>query len=206
MNKIPSSDPTIDYYDKNVDMFSDGTKELDLAHLYAEFLSLVPESGKILDVGCGSGRDAKFFKQQGYAVTAFDASSELVAKASMLLGERVSVMTFLDLNSSEEFDGVWACASLLHVPSHEMNAVVSRITCALKRGAAFYASFKYGSTERQKEGRYFNDYNEAKIITLLTSHPELVLVKLWRTQDVRPEREKESWLNVILKKRDGQNP
>lgn len=206
MNKIPPSDPTIDYYDKNADSFSGGTKELDLAHLYAEFLPLVPEGGKILDAGCGSGRDAKFFQQQGYAVTAFDASRELVAKASVLLGERVSLMTFLDLDSSEEFDGVWACASLLHVPSHEMNAVVSRITRALKQGAAFYASFKYGSTERQKEGRYFNDYNEAKITTLLANHPELILVKLWRTQDARPEREKESWLNVILKKRAEQNP
>lgn len=201
MNKMPSSDSTVAYYDKNADLFSGGTKELDLTHLYLEFLPLVPEGGKILDAGCGSGRDAKFFKRRGYSVTAFDASRELAARASVLLGERVAVMTFLDLDSSEEFDGVWACASLLHVPTHEMNAVVARITRALKRGAAFYASFKYGSEERRKEGRYFNDYDETKITTLLASHPELLLLKQWRTQDARPGREEKSWLNVILRKR-----
>lgn len=198
MNKPPSD--SIGHYDKNALLFSVGTMGVDMSGLYAEFLPLIPQGGKILDAGCGSGRDALFFKRQGHVVTAFDASSELAALASQSLGEPVRVMTFIDLNARDEFDGVWACASLLHVPAREMDAVLGRIIFAMKFGSHLYASFKYGSTERHQGGRFFNDYDEAKLQALLANHPALSVVKMWKTNDARPSRQDELWMNGIFKK------
>lgn len=200
MNKHPSSDPTVGYYDKNALVFSESTRGVDMSHLYAEFLPLVPKGGKILDAGCGSGRDAVFFKKLGYSLSAFDASAELAALASQSLGEPVRVSEFRDLDARGEFDGVWACASLLHVPVREIDGVLNRITAALKTGGHFYASFKYGSREREEGGRFFNDYDEIKLHSLLTKHPSLSPLKIWQTHDARPERQSERWLNAILKK------
>ena len=130
---------------------------------------------------------------------AFDASRELAVLASQALGEPVEVMTLLDLDAVAEFDGVWACACLLHVPADEMDAVLNRFARALKPGAPTYVSFKYGSTEGYRNERLFNDYDEAKLQTLLLRHPHLSVEKLWQTRDVRSDHEHELWLNVILR-------
>lgn len=206
MNRHPSSDPTVSYYDNNARLFRSGTEWVDMSHLYAEYLPLIPKRGKILDAGCGSGRDALFFKRQGYVVTAFDASSELAALATQSLGEPVRVMTFLDVDARDEYDGVWACASLIHIAAREMDVTLRRLVYTLKSEAHLYASFKYGSSERQKGGRFFNDYDEAKLQALLVNHPELTIVKLWQTTDARPDRHNELWLNVIVRKVGGVNP
>ena len=200
MNKIPSYDPTVAYYNARASAFCVSTQGLDMAHMYSEFLPYIPKGGKILDAGCGSGRDAIEFKRRGYAVTAFDASSELAMLAGQVLGEPVQVMTFLGLDACDEYDGIWACASLLHVPQHEMDAVISRITCALRFGAPLYASFKYGNIERQYQGRFFNDYNESKFNAMLTNHPGLSPIKIWQTGDPRPGRQGELWLNAIVQR------
>jgi len=201
MNKPPPSDPTVAYYDQNAAAFSQGAEAADLSHLYAEFLPLVRSGGHILEAGCGSGRDALHFKQQGFAVTAFDASRELAAIACRALGQPVQVMTFQELDAVAAFDGIWACASLLHVPSHELDTVTSRLARALKTGAPLYASFKYGNTEGQRGDRFFNDYDETKLAALLSRHPDLILKKVWQTHDARPGREHELWLNAIFIKR-----
>lgn len=200
MNKIPASDRTIGYYNERASSFCASTQGLDMAHLYSEFLPHIPRGGKILDAGCGSGRDAIEFKRRGYAVTAFDASSELAKLAGQALDEPVQVMTFLGLDACDEYDGIWACASLLHVPRNDIDLVFSRLTCALKFGAPLYASFKYGSTEREHGGRFFNDYNESKFQATLANHPGLSLIKIWQTNDPRPGRQSEFWLNAIVKR------
>jgi SAM-dependent methyltransferase len=199
MNTPPSSNPTVAYYDRNAVEYSGDTEAVDMSHLYGEFLPYIPEGGSILDAGCGSGRDASAFKRQGYVVTAFDASRELAFIASQALGDPVEVMGFLDLEAVSEFDGIWGCASLLHVPSCEMDEVLRRITRALKPGAVLYASFKYGSIEGYRGERFFNDYNEEKLGSLLGRHPSLSLLKQWTTTDSRPGRGGEFWLNAIVK-------
>ena len=200
MNIPPSTDPTVSYYDRNAGEFCRGTEDLDMLELYEEFLPHVPEGGRILDAGCGSGRDALFFKRQGYAVTAFDASPEIASNASQTLGDPVEVMDFLHVEAVSEFDGIWACASLLHVPTRDMDDVLHRLTRALKPGAVLYASFKYGSAEGCRDGRFFNDCDEAKLKDLLGRHPILSVEKLWRTNDSRPGRWDEVWLNAVARK------
>ena len=198
MSSKPNSDATVSFYDQTAAAFDCGTQSVDMRHLYAEFLPLVQKGGRILDAGCGSGRDAAFFKNLGFAVTAFDASSELASIASRKIGEPVSVMSFVDFSAVDEFDGIWACASLLHVPALEMDEVFGKLTRGLKTHGVIYASFKYGRIEEFRGGRLFNDYDETKLNALLKRHPELRQLKVWVTGDARPGREGELWLNFVL--------
>jgi SAM-dependent methyltransferase len=200
MNKSQPSDRTTDYYERNAAAFARDTSSLDISDLYREFLPLVPTGGKILDAGCGSGRDSVYFKQQGFSVTAFDASGEAAQIASRAIGQPVNVMTFLDVKSIEEFDGIWACASLLHVPQTQMDEALSCLSRSLKVGGVIYVSFKYGECEGERSGRFFNDYDETKPTTLLNKHPELNSRKVWQTRDRRPSKPNTRWLNAILKK------
>jgi trans-aconitate methyltransferase len=72
-------------------------------------------NGHILDAGCGSGRDSSYFLDKGFDVSAFDASAELAKLASQLIHRPVTVCQFNEYESDKPFDGIWACASLLHV-------------------------------------------------------------------------------------------
>lgn len=198
MNSQHHSDQTVRYYDEHAATFSQGSLNLDIGHLYAEFLPLLSPGGTILDAGCGSGRDSAFFKQKGFIVTAFDASAELAALASAHIGESVKVMSFLELESADEFDGVWACASLLHLPNDLVGEALRRLGRSLKSGGFLYASFRYGEFVGVREGRFFNNYDEGKFATMMENEPLLRVKKIWTTHDVRPDREDEQWLNVIL--------
>jgi 2-polyprenyl-3-methyl-5-hydroxy-6-metoxy-1,4-benzoquinol methylase len=137
---------TIGYYDRNAVRFAADTADLDMSALYERFLQHLPPGGRILDAGCGVGRDALAFAERGYSVTAFDASAEMVRLARERVGSRAEVlhMRFEDVASQEEFDGIWACASLLHVPAADFPSVAARLAWALRPRGAWYMSFKLG--------------------------------------------------------------
>ena len=116
---------TLDYYNKNSEEYFNSTLNVDMTNTYKEFLKLVPEGGKILDLGCGSGRDSMNFMKLGYEVTAVDGSKELAKKASVLLGKEVIVNTFEELELKEKFHGIWACASLLHIKREDLKIPAS---------------------------------------------------------------------------------
>lgn len=197
MSVNPLSDPTVEYYDRHAVAYARDTLGVEMGDLYEPFLSLVPPAGHVLDAGCGSGRDSRAFIARGYTVTAVDASTELARMASELVGRPVLVMRFQSLSFEAEFDGVWACASLLHVARAEMGDVLSRLTRALKRGGVLFTSFKIGEGERTDGGRLFNSYTEASLAAELTGHPELRLLRTWRTNDRRAHRAAEEWLNTL---------
>lgn len=111
-----SDNRTLDYYNENAEAFFQNTACADMRHLYKRFLPLIPAGGRILDLGCGSGRDSRYFIEQGFQVTAADGSEALCRLASRYIGQEVLCMDFRDLAFKNCFDGVWACASLLHVP------------------------------------------------------------------------------------------
>ena len=154
----------------------------------------------ILDLGCGSGRDSRAFLAQGYRVTAIDGSIELCKIASEQLGHPVRCQRFEELDDEAIYDGVWACASLLHLPTPVLKDTIYRVERALKPGGYFYASFKYGTYEGERDGRYFNDFTEEKWRDVLHDFPSLTLQELEVTIDVIPGREEIRWLNVIMKK------
>lgn len=193
-------DKTVEYYNTMAQEFYESTVNVDMTEHYQDFLRLIPEGGKILDAGCGSGRDSLYFLDHGYRVTAIDASPALAQLSSKLIGQPVTVLHFQDLEFVEEFDGIWACASLLHIRRSQIHDVLYRLTRALKPDGALYASFKYGEGEGERKGRFFSNYDERSFQALLDKHPTLQLVSTWVSSDIRPDRAGEKWLNVVMRK------
>jgi 2-polyprenyl-3-methyl-5-hydroxy-6-metoxy-1,4-benzoquinol methylase len=191
-------DTTTRYYTENAQAFFADTVAVGMDSLYARFLPQIPPGGHILDAGCGSGRDTLAFLHEGYRVTAFDASPTLAALAEHHTGQPVQVRRFQDLAWRREFDGIWACASLLHVPAAELPEVLGRLALALRPGGILYASFKFGRGERDHRGRRFTDLDEAGLRTLLGQVPGLTELETWASEDLRPGRAAEGWLNTLL--------
>jgi SAM-dependent methyltransferase len=193
---------TVDYYERYAERFSEETLGIDMTPLYERFLPLLPKQGHILDAGCGSGRDARAFLAQGFHVTAFDASPALARIAEGYLGQPVHQLRFQDLSWQQSFDGIWACASLLHVPVAELTDAMQRLCNSLKRRGLLYASFKYGSGERDYNGRRFTDLDEVGLAALLGHVGELKHLETWISGDQRADRNGECWLNVLLYRRE----
>lgn len=185
------------YYQDNACSFYSATVEIDMSVIYQHFLPLIQKGGSILDAGCGSGRDSLNFKSQGYNAIAMDASSALCELASGLLNQGVHCMGFEEITWHKQFDGVWACASLLHASKDQLPSILKRLANSLKAGGVMYASFKYGTTMRVKGGRAFTDMTEDTFAQLLQSVPVLSLKESWVTADRRVDADK-NWLNVIL--------
>ncbi|AVH15589.1 class I SAM-dependent DNA methyltransferase [Acinetobacter indicus] len=190
---------TIDYYNQYADEFAQATLHVDMESLYQPFLAELPEGGCILDLGCGSGRDTLAFKNKGYTVKSMDYSQALVEQATTLTGMQVHHASFYDLVDANQYDGVWACASLLHCERDKLLDVLRRIYRALHCTGICYMSFKYGTTDRVKDGRAFTDLDEEQAQVLLAQLNGVAVLKQWITVDKRPERD-EKWLNVLWKK------
>ena len=170
-----------------------------MSQLYGRFLLTVPSGGLLLDAGCGSGRDSKAFLALRYRVQAFDASQELAQRAAALIGQPVATLSFEQINEVACYDGIWACASLLHVPEKDLPDVLSRLWASLKPGGTFYLSFKLGRGERNQNGRHFTDASEAQLRSWVSQLAEVESVECWVTPDQRPERE-EHWLNALVRR------
>jgi len=188
---------TIDYYQQNAGEFFNGTINVDMSNIYQHFTKDLPTGSLILDAGCGSGRDTKAFLDMGYKVEAFDASSEMVKLASEYTGLDVKHAVFDDVNVIDKYDAIWCCASLLHVPENQLPNTLAKLASALKPNGLWYLSFKYGSKQREKDGRLFTDVNEERLVTLVSTLPHVEVKFTWITEDKRPNR-KEQWLNTIL--------
>jgi SAM-dependent methyltransferase len=195
---------TIGYYDRHAADFEAQTAHLDLEPLYQRFLRYVRPGGRILDGGCGVGRDALEFSQRGYEVVAFDASEAMVQLARQRVGNRavVHLMRFQDLQWWNEFDGIWTCASLLHVATASFGDIARRFAAALRAGGAWYMSFKVGAAERVAGNRLFVDHDEETLRLSLEAAP-VEIIETWTSVDVRPERSNERWLNLIALRASG---
>lgn len=198
---------TLTFYNQNATDFFDGTITADMSDMHQFFLKHLSPNANILDFGCGSGRDSKAFKEAGYTVEATDGSEELCKLAAEYAGIPVKHMYFQDLQEKNRYDGIWACASILHLTWEELKDVIPKMTDALKENGVIYASFKYGEFEGEKNGRYFTYLTEERLGRLLKEIAvetldvsELLIGETVKTADVRKDREEELWLNVILQK------
>lgn len=192
---------TLDYYNKNAQEFCQSTVNADMSVCYQMFEKYLRRGEKILDLGCGSGRDSKYFLSQGYEVVSVDGSEEICKCASEYLRRPVQCVRFEEMNFSQEFDGVWACASLLHVEKDKLSDVLKRVFMSLKENGILYASFKYGTEEREKDGRYFVDLNEVSVRKLLEMDGMFQVLDCRLTGDVRDGRGNEMWVNVVGRKK-----
>lgn len=188
---------TLEFYNQNAESFFNDTIQVDMCELYRPFVELLKPKGRILDAGCGSGRDAKAFLEMSFQVDAMDASAEMVKLAREYTGLPVKHQMFESIDEIQAYDGIWACASLLHLTEAELPSVFTQLTNSLKSGGVWYMSFKYGSGQREKDGRVFTDMDEQRMQSLLKDCPKLKLVELWVTEDIRPDRN-ERWLNVMV--------
>ena len=187
------------YYDEQARLFFENTVNVDMTKLYQTFIRYLPKDACILDIGCGSGRDTLYFLKQGFKVEAFDYSENLVALATKHTGIPVAFKSFYDLADDGRFDGIWACASLLHCDRDRLPEVFSKIITALKPHGIFYASFKLGDLDRIKEGRAFTDLSQAQAKILLNHFDNILLLEQWISSDNRSDRNDE-WLNIIIQK------
>lgn len=192
------------FYDINAEAFFARTIGVDMAETQKAFLAHLPPGGRILEAGCGVGRDSRAFKDLGFDVTAFDGSARMVEMARTVTGLPVQMMDFRDIPWRREFDGVWANACLLHVPLADLPAVVGRLGQALVPGGVFYMSFKYGRSERITDDglRHFTDLDEAGGRDLVEAAGDLTWLDAFITPDGRPDRPDERWLNLLCRRAD----
>lgn len=200
--KEKNTDNTLAYYNENALNFIGTTQTVDFHEIQELFLSYLPKKSKILDFGCGSGRDTKYFLDHGYDVVAVDGSEEICKAASKYVGISVKQMLFQNLNEKNTYDGIWSCASILHISKIELPNMFQRMREALKHGGILYISFKYGTFEGMRNGRYFTNLTEQSFSELLGKIKGLEIEKMWLTEDVRENRGDEQWLNIILRKVD----
>lgn len=194
------SDKTLDYYNQNADAFAAGTISVDFKQKQDKFIGRLQAGDYILDFGCGSGRDTKYFLESGMKVDATDGSEELCKIASKYTGIKVRQMLFQELDEYEKYDGIWACSSILHLPKNELKQVLIKMAAALNAGGIIYTSFKYGNYEGERNGRYFTDFTIDSFADFIQDIKHLKLIECWITGDVRLGRGEEKWLNLILQR------
>lgn len=192
---------TINYYDINAKEFVEGTLNVDFKTTQDKFINKLPAKGYILDFGCGSGRDTKYFLAKDFNVDAIDGSIELCKIASEYTNIKVRHMYFNELSVVNKYDGIWACSSILHLSLDDLVDVFKRMSKALKDEGIIYTSFKYGDFSGERNGRYFTDMTEDSFAKLIANVDNLKVEEQWITADVRPQRGNEKWLNLILRKK-----
>ena len=187
------------YYDGNSRGYSDSTMGNDLSDTMSRFLGHMRQGGRILDLGCGSGRDTVFLEEEGCVVTPMDGSEKMCNLASIHTGKEVLHLRIEEMEFSNVFHGIWACAVLGHFPPEEIYGVMERILAALKEDGILYFSVRRGDRKGRFNGRYFYDYNRESLNALLDAFPEIQVLDIWKTSDVREDRNNK-WFNVLLKK------
>lgn len=185
------------FYSENAKTYIEQTLPCDMSMHYEYFLPHLPQNASILDLGFGSGRDMIAFQSMGYTTKGIDPTKAFVERMAGL-GYDVEEGTAQSMTYQNEFDGIWACSSLLHVPSEALHLAFSRISNALKPCGFVYCSFKYGSFEGERDGRYYTDLTEESILPHL-ENTGLALISYSLTSDIRPNNTT-LWLNCILQK------
>ena len=195
-----ATEKTLQYYNTHAESFVKETMHVPFSHLQEEFLSKIKSGGRILDLGCGSGRDSKYFLSQGYRVVAVDGSERLCELASQYIGQQVICSTFQDYEPEGIFDGIWACSSLLHLEANDIVKVIRKLSDSLIESGYIYLSFKYGTFCGERNGRFFTDMNENTFLNMSQDFSRLSVERLYITKDSRLNKQENKWLNILLTK------
>ena len=189
---------TIEYYNNNANEYFDSTSQVNLEEMYDKFLSYIPVGGSIMDLGCGSGRDVKWFRDHGYDAYGLDASEKLVSIACKKLQIPIELGIIEERIAEEPVDGIWCCASIMHLEDEGVDQFFSNLKYNLKPGGILFMSVKSGiETGTDRYGRYLRNFKESDIHELLARHQELELRELWYTED-KLTRDSFRWLNALI--------
>lgn len=186
---------TLDYYKENADAFCARTQNVSFNPLQERFEKYLPQGASILDFGCGSGRDAIAFQKAGFDVTALDGTAEFIERLEKS-GLKTVCCTFDQFCPTDVYDGIWACASLLHLESDALQDVLTRIFRALRPGGVFYCSMKKGDFQGMRNGRYFLDQTADSLRGWL-ERAGFSILELFETEDVRPQEKRRPWINAV---------
>ena len=189
------------YYESNAERYAAETISVDMSEQYQRFLPLLKDGVKLLDVGSGSGRDACYFQKQGYQVTALEPSKNLCREIRKVFSGEIMCSDIQNYQPAERYDGIWACASLIHLQEEEVLQFFEKIDQYLDDNGIIYISGKNGiPTGKVEDGRFFLEFTEQLVEKILTVNKQLKLEQLWYTEDVRGRRGFR-WLNVVLRLR-----
>ncbi len=188
----------LDYYDVHAKEYFAETVQVDLGEQRDVFLSVLPPGGQIMDLGCGSGRDSRYFLEKGFAVDAMDASKELCKLAQQFTGIPVQCCTIQEWEPEKSYDGIWACASLLHLKREELKVFFKNCNRFLKEGGVLFVSAKEeiltGTDEKE---RFFTNFDKTLIRGLVYDNPRYEMLRFWRTQDGLGRETK--WINLLVR-------
>ena len=193
---------TLNYYNENAELYCEQTKVGNVQENYDRFLRTIPDGSYILDFGCGSGRDSKYFIENGYKVRAIDGSTEICKITSKYINQEVECMRFEDLDDVDVYDGIWACSSILHVEKENLPEILNKMLRSLKSGGVIYTSFKLGSGYEIKEGKYYNYITKEEMEDILKGLS--IEAKLIDYFETKPSTKRISpntiWGNFVIKK------
>lgn len=189
---------TKNYYETNAIDFIDNTKDADMHVAYELFEKYLKPNSLIIDLGFGSGRDSIYFHNKGYNVISSEICEAFVEHGKRILNNEVILLDTLKMDFKDKFDGIWACSSLLHFNNDELDKALQNCYNALKKDGIMYTSFKKGSFQGIRNGRYFNDM-ELEQLKELVRKLGFTILEVSETKDVRPERD-ETWLGIVLNK------
>ncbi len=192
---------SVEYYDKNAVEYFEQTVDINMQTLWDLFTAQLPEGASILDLGCGSGRDSAYFISCGFDVTAMDASEEMCDLASIHIGQDVLNLSFAEMDFNEVFDGIWACASLLHVPGDQIEEIFAKVVKSLKDNGVLFMSFYYGDYEGERNGRYYKDYRTKSIKELISGYENLEIIEMEKCDDLNPDVSAQ-WIYILLRKNE----
>ena len=190
---------SVDYYNKYSNAYFDSTVEIDMSEKLNRFIEMLDSGDTVLDLGCGSGRDSKVMLENNLEVTLLDASSELAELADIYTGVEPLVMDMRDIDFEGVFDGIWACASLLHLPKDDMPDMLKKLRVALKSGGVLYISVKKGDFEGFRQERFYADYEPSELEMLIDDIGGFTDVEVWLNDDSRVEGQ--TWVNVLARRK-----
>ena len=189
----------MDFYEKNAEEYMESTKNVDMSSAYAHFCKHLKVGDAVLDVGCGSGRDLKYFLEQGFQAEGMEPSKAIyhvLKKQKDLIVYPVTIQKFVP---AKKYQAVWACASLLHLSKKEIIEFFSRIDDILFPDGVIYVSGKRGiETGYGKDGRFFLEFTEDLLQEILNCNPHLELVETWDSEDGKGRTEIR-WMNFIIR-------
>lgn len=187
------------YYNASATKFLEDSMEMDMNEFYEAFLERLPETAIILDAGCGIGTDSLYFKKLGHYVIPMETSEEICRLAGENIGQSVLLCNFQDMHSKIRFDGIWACASLIHMRSEELTKIITRFNWCLKEKGTVYTSFGYGEFAGERAGEYWLHLTEQRAKSLFTQ-AGFQIERMWITHDVRANHIGEKYINIIASK------
>ena len=161
---------TLTYYENNAEYLSQRYESAMVDNIHALLLKTFPITSRLLEIGCGSGRDASFMYQNGYDILALDGSVEMIAEAKRCHPELTAQLDVVRIPDQlyfepSSFDGVYSIATLMHLDKDAINHTIEKIELILKpRGKfLFSVSIQRDDVDEQgkdEKGRHFTDMSE----------------------------------------------